>query len=283
MSDPGPRPVQHRIIRRREAVIGAAAPPPVEAPRGVHRLPATPRRKRRALRPWATLGVIALTVMALAGGGLYWVLNSGLFEVNTIEVAGTAYASPADIAAAAALGGENLVTADLNEALGRVLALPLVQGAEIERAWPHGVRITVYEREAWGTWQQGGVGYTIDRTGVVLGVTIPAPADGPVIRSSEAGSRIPGDRVDAGAVEAAAQIYSDLPARMGVKVVEVAFLAGLGVQVQTADGDVALLGDGADMEYKLSAWAAMAKEAHRQGVNYRAVDLRFGDRPVLVQ
>lgn len=233
--------------------------------------------------PWATLGAIALTVMALAGGGLYWVLNSGLFEVNTIEVAGTAYASPADIAAAAALGGENLITTDLNEALGRVLALPLVQGAEIERAWPHGVRITVYEREAWGTWQQGGVGYTIDRTGVVMGVTIPAPADGPVIRSSEAGSRIPGDRVDAGAVEAAAQIYSDLPARMGVRVVEVAFLAGLGVQVQTADGEVALLGDGADMEYKLSAWAAMAKEADRQGINYRAVDLRFGDRPVLVQ
>ena len=283
MSEPGPRPGQHRIIRRREPVIGAAAPPPVEAPRGVHRLPDTPRRTRHALRPLMTLGIIAVTVMAAAGGGLYWLLNSAMFEVNTIEVAGTAYASPSDVAAAAALGGENLLTVDLNGALGRVLALPLVQGAEIERTWPHGIRITVYEREAWGTWQQGGVGYTIDRTGVVLGITIPAPADGPVIRSSESGTRIPGDRVDAGAVEAAALIYSDLPSRMGVKVAEVAFLAGMGVQVQTADGEVALLGDGADMEYKLSAWAAMAREADRRGISYRAVDLRFGDRPVLVQ
>ena len=283
MSEPGPRPGQHRIIRRREPVIGAAAPPTAEAQRGVHRLPETPRRRRHALRPLVTLGIIAATVMTAAGGGLYWLLNSDMFNVNTIEVAGTAYASPSDIAAAAELGGENLLTVDLNGALERVLALPLVQGAEIERTWPHGVRITVYERQPWGTWEQGGVGYTIDRSGVVLGITIPAPPDGPVIRSSESGTRIPGDRVDGRAVEAAALIYSDLPTRMGVKVTEVAFLAGMGVQVETADGEVALLGDGTDMEYKLSAWAAMALEADRRGISYRAVDLRFGDRPVLVQ
>lgn len=283
MSESGPRPGQHRIIRRREPVIGAAPPAVVEPARGVHRLPDRPRKKRHAVKPLATLGVIAFVVMAAAGGSIYWLLNSSMFEVTTIEVAGTAYTSPADVAAAAALGGENLLTVDLDEALGRVLALPLVQGAEIERAWPHGVRITVYEREAWGTWQQGGTGYTIDRNGVVLGITIPAPAGGPVIRSSEAGTRLPGDRVDADAVAAAALIYSDLPARMGVTVAEVAFLAGMGVQVQTTDGEVALLGDGSDMEYKLSAWAAMAREADRRGINYRAVDLRFGDRPVLVQ
>lgn len=284
MSEHGARGGQRRIVRRREPVIGAAAPPPAPEPaRGVQRLPAKPRRKHGAWRPLLTLGAIAILVMAAAGGGLYWMLNSQTFRIDTIEVAGTAFASPADVAAAAGLGGENLATADLNGALDRVLALPLVQGAEIERQWPHGIRITVYERQPWASWVQGGVSYTIDRDGVVMGTAIPAPADGPVIRSSEPGSRLPGDRVDGGAVRAAAAIYSDLPGRMGVEVSEVAFLAGSGVQVRTKDGELALLGDGSDLEYKLSAWAAMAREADARGIRYSAVDLRFGDRPVLVQ
>jgi hypothetical protein len=116
-----------------------------------------------------------------------------------------------------------------------------------------------------------------------MGTTIAPPPGAPVIRSSEQGSRIQGERVDIHAVQAAARIWSDLPARLGVEVTEVAFLAGMGVQVTTSDGQVALLGDASGVDYKLAAWAAISDEALRQGIVYRVIDLRFGNRPVLVQ
>jgi hypothetical protein len=51
--------------------------------------------------------------------------------------------------------------------------------------------------------------------------------------------------------------------------------------VTTADGQTALFGDSSSIAYKLAVWAAMAKQAQVQKINYTTVDLRFGDHPVL--
>ena len=72
-----------------------------------------------------------------------------------------------------------------------------------------------------------------------------------------------------------------MPRQLGTTVKEVAFLAGKGVQVTTADGQSALFGDSSSVAYKLSVWAAMAKQAQERGINYTTIDLRFGNRPVM--
>ena len=159
-------------------------------------------------------------------------------------------------------------------------ALPLVKSASVERAWPHTLTITVREREPWGIWEQSGVQYTIDRDGVVLGL-FQAPEGAPIIKSAEQGGRRQGDRVDYQAVEAAVQIYGELPGALGVGVAEVAFLAGKGVQVTTSDSRTALFGDSSSISYKLAVWGATQKQAHAQGIEYTTIDLRFGNRPVL--
>jgi cell division protein FtsQ len=175
-----------------------------------------------------------------------------------------------------------MFTADLAGALDRIRAYPLVSAAQIERSWPSTIHIRIAERQPWGTWQQQGVKYTIDRDGVVLGTTIPAPTGSPVIQSSEQGSRIQGDHVDVQAIQATAEIYQELPQQLGTQVAEVAFLAGKGVKVTTTDGRSALFGDSSGIAYKIAAWAAMAKEADREGISYSAIDLRAGNRPVLI-
>jgi len=114
----------------------------------------------------------------------------------------------------------------------------------------------------------------------VLGTTPPAEGS-PIIRASGTTSLRQGDRVDYQAVDAAAEIYELLPRQLGTTVTEVAFLPGKGVQVITADGQSALLGDSSSIAYKLSVWAAMAQQARVQGINYSTIDLRFGNRPVL--
>jgi hypothetical protein len=62
---------------------------------------------------------------------------------------------------------------------------------------------------------------------------------------------------------------------------EVRFLGSKGVQVTTADGQSALLGDSSSIAYKLAVWAAVSTQAARQGINYTSIDLRYGNRPVL--
>lgn len=272
------------IVRRRREVVGERQPRTIiTRERGVverqrqaaHRAVRRPRIGRR-------LKFIAGAVVAVGalGAGTWWAFESPVLRVQDIEVTGTSQL-PADlVASAAGLDGQSMFTADLAAAQQSIARMPLVASVHVERSWPNTVKVQVTERQPWGTWQQGGVAYTIDRQGVVLGI---GGADTPaaVIKSSEPGSRVQGDRVDYQAVDSAAEIVAKLPQVLGTTVTEVAFVAGKGVQVTTADGQVAMLGDSSSIAYKLATWAAMAKEARAQRINYTTIDLRFGNRPVL--
>jgi cell division protein FtsQ len=173
--------------------------------------------------------------------------------------------------------GQSIFTADLATARSSSTACPS-SPLNINASGP--TRCDRGEEAGPGTWEQGGVRYTIDREGVVLG-TLPPPDGSPVIRSSEPGSRLQGDRVDYQAVDAAAEIYERLPRQLGTTVKEVAFVAGKGVQVTTANGEVALFGDSSSIAYKLAVWAALSQQARTRGISYTTVDLRYGNRPVL--
>ena len=206
--------------------------------------------------------------------------NSPFFKISEVEVIGTERISAASVIETTGILGESMFDADLAAAQRELYKEPLVYGVRIERDWPHTIRITIEERRPWGTWEQSSVEYTIDREGVVLGVG-PAPEGSPVIRSSEPGNRVQGDRVDYQAVDAAAELYEKLPRQLGTTVAEVAFIQGKGVQVTTTNGLTALFGDSSAISYKLSVWAALAAEAQARRINYTTIDLRYGNRPVL--
>ena len=283
-----PRNWPRMIVRRNTPVIGEHRPktivrrtpgrgvePPgggrMDPPRGSW-FPDIPKR-------WIALAATLTILVGLAGGGV-WLYQSPFFKVTRIQVQGNHTVPTDTVLSAADVLGQSMFTADLASAQKALYALPLVSSVRIVRAWPHTVKITVQERQPWGTWRQGGVDYTIDREGVVLGMN-PAPPGSPVIVSSELGSHIQGDRVDYQAVAAAAEIYQKLPAVLGTTVTEVAFVPGKGVQVTTANHQTALLGDSSSISYKLAVWAAVVSAAQKQKLTYHTIDLRYGNRPVL--
>lgn len=263
----------HMIVKRQRGVVGGGP----KGPRGPRfRMPRLGWRPSRGLL-WAagTFGVLALV-----GYGAWWTWTSPFFKVSNVEVVGNQRIAAGTVVEAAGLLGQSMFDADLASAQENLYRQPLVNSVRIERDWPHTVRVVIEERKPWGTWEQSGVQYTIDREGVVLGIG-PAPSGSPVIKSSELGNRITGDRVDYQAVDAAAEIYEKLPRQLGTTVAEVAFITGKGVQVTTTNNQTALLGDSSSIAYKLSVWAALAQEAQVRRINYTTIDLRYGNRPVL--
>ncbi len=262
---------KHMIIRRRTGLRGQ---PPAGRGGG-----GRPARNFHFGRAWLVGAAVAVGFGFVLGGAV-WLWQSPFFQVNDVQVQGTERISADTIVQRSGLLGQQMFTADLATAQEELYFLPLVSSVRIERKWPDTVRIVVVERQPWGIWEQAGVRYTIDREGVVLGA-IPPPGDVPVIRGSERTSLLQGDRVSYQAVDAAAEIYDRLPRQLGTTVTEVAYVAGKGVQVTTADGQVALLGDSSSIAYKLATWAAMSQQARTRGISYTTIDLRFGNRPVL--
>jgi len=259
----------HAIVKRtRPGVV--MAPTVDEAPRS--RSLAIPRR-------WLWGPIAVVTLVALGYGG-WWLWESPALRVNHVRVSGNQRTSTDEILRATGLLGQSMFTADLADAQEVLYSFPLIASIEVERDWPNTVRITVEERSAWGTWEQDGVRYTIDRDGVVLGSEAP-DTGAPHIKTADLGALRVGDHVNYQAVDAAAEIYEKLPRQLGTTVTEIAYLPGKGVQVTTANGQQALLGDSSSIAYKLAVWAALSTEARNQGISYTTIDLRYGNRPVL--
>lgn len=262
-----------RIVRRSQrGVMPPGGPPSGDGRRFRPRLPRIPRR-------WVWGTIAGLSVLAMITTTA-WLYQSPIFEISHVNVEGNERISTVAIVDRANLFGESMFTADLAAAQGRLYGLPLVNSVRVERQWPNTIRIIIEERQAWGTWEQAGTTYTIDRDGYVLG-TIPPEAGAPAIRSEAGGPLHQGDRVDYQAVEAAAEIYDRLPRQLGTQVREVAYLQGKGVQVTTVNGQTALFGDSSSIAYKLSVWAAIEFAARAEGLEYTFVDLRYGNRPVV--
>ncbi len=268
------------IVRRNRPAVGEKRPRMIV--RRVRRVPPPeePRRPWFSTR-WLTAGLALVLVGMLVYAGI-WLWRSPVFEVAHVEVEGNQRVSTDTIVDRANLFGQRMFTADIGAAQARVYGIPLVSAVKVERRWPDRIRIVVEERRPWGTWEQAGITYTIDREGYVLG-TLPPPAGLPAIRSAGIAALTQGERVDYHAVDAAAEIYEQLPRQLGTTVSEVAYLEGQGVQVTTADGRTALLGDSSSIAYKLAVWAALAAEARQRGINYTSIDLRYGNRPVVRQ
>jgi cell division protein FtsQ len=267
-------------VQASRAIVRRSQPPVVGARHaGQRRSLRVPRISLRSGRHYLRAAAAGIAIGAFAYGS--WLLyQSPAFRVNHVAVEGNERTATDDIVRMSELLGESMFTADLADAQKVLYSFPLVSSIKVERDWPNTVRIVVEERQAWGTWEQAGVRYTIDRDGVVLG-TQPPPEGLPHIRAAEQTTLAVGDRVSYQAVNGAAEIYEKLPRQLGTTVSEVAYLAGTGVQVTTASGQSALFGDGSSIAYKLSVWAALAAEAENRGISYATIDLRYGNRPVL--
>lgn len=151
-----------------------------------------PRVLRRPVRAFAALASGRVTIRPhvgsvaafafLAATGLYGMklgdhtafvtqaLTSGVgFALEDVQVSGNVETSDIDILQELGLDGSTSVVAiDAHEARAKLIELPWVADAHVEKIYPRGLRVHLVERKAAGIWQHGDALSLIDARGDVI-------------------------------------------------------------------------------------------------------------------
>lgn len=149
------------------------------------------KRPRSAMERYLTLAGMVLGGAAALGGAVYWVVASGWgtylaegvsdrliaasadagYRIEQLEVEGRGETDKQQVMLAlGALKGDPIFALDLEEARQRLLTLPWVTGAAIERRLPDTLHVVLDEAEPLALWQRQGGFHLVSRTGQVLAI-----------------------------------------------------------------------------------------------------------------
>ena len=248
------------------------------------------RLEERTGLPARFFGPLVVAGVALCAGG---VLFSPLLSLHRVEVRRAGAAEPRIREAAGLHSGVPLVSLDMANIYHRIIALPEVSAAKVERKWPRGVKITVVTRTpvialddagrialvaSDGTVLRDGVldfsGPTKTKTVTDDGVVYPAISVGPV---PQIGGEV------AGSAKRAVELASALDPDLRDRLVTITMVGNdLSASLSSA-GKVRNLsvqfGDSNELMLKTRALGALL--AAGSASNVIAIDLTVPDAPVL--
>lgn len=147
------------------------------------------KRPQPAWLRWAIRFGIGFGACAVLGGGMMWGLQSGWLQrqwaavadaaleatadaglsLQTVEVHGRSETRQADIVGAlGAPRGAPLLALDIDAMRERLIALPWIVSADIERRYPDRLLVTVAEAEPMALWQRNQKLFLVSRAGKVI-------------------------------------------------------------------------------------------------------------------
>jgi len=248
----------------------------------------TSRRLRaRRLARWRRVALVALvaaTVLGTEGAVLRWLLTSPRFAVTTVEVRGAGRLQEERVREVAGVApGTNVFRVDTAAAAERLQQLPEVRHADVTRALPARVVISIEERRPF-TLVHAGRLHWIDEDGVAFGAERRAvPTDAPIItgltpeevaamRSAPSAKA----RVAIGLIRAIRHAH---PSLLG-EISEIDVGGGEGPVLYTLDGVEVRLGVD-DWDGRLARLEGVLGQLAATGQAVNSIDLRFRDQVVL--
>lgn len=186
---------------------------------------------------WRYAVALALLV-TLIGGGVWLVCFSSMLSVKKVDVEGNDLLSDQRVLKIAAVPeGDQLAFVDLADAARRLETLSEVKDADVTRAWPDGVLITVTERTAVAVVELAGKLRGLDADGIVFREYKSVPKGMPRVR--------PTTSTGTDALKEAAAVVSALPDDLSGRVDH--------VEVQTIDQITLVLRDGREVRWGSAA------------------------------
>lgn len=251
----------------------AKAPPPVA-------LPVAPKTAWRLIvGSIAGLGATAALVWAVAAGlprqatlGIATASSEAGFVVRQVEIEGATHQPKLSIYREVLEGGsDSMLLADLGAMRERLVALPWVKDASIQRRWPDRLHIRIEERVPAAVWQHKGRLRLIDAEGAVL----PAPdlsqfAALPLLVGEDARLQAPGLlRIVALQPELAGQMEAAL------------WVGQRRWDIRMKSGETISLPEGPAAEAAFLRFADLNRETPLLGRGFARFDLRLPDKMVV--
>jgi cell division protein FtsQ len=175
--------------------------------------------RRRALRRTEgrrRLAVLAGAVAMLLLPAGYWGLeHSSVFSVSQVTVSGASPRLDARVQTlvAADVAGKSLLQVNASALAGRLEALPDVRLARVDRAFPHGVDVSIVMERAAAFVRAGDARYVISADGRVLRTVIRAPAHLPRIVLPTGAVVVTGHTVSSATMQSALSVLAGVPDR----------------------------------------------------------------------
>ncbi len=259
------------MVARRLALAAARAQP-------IRPALALPRLRFPLGRTLVGVGVV-VGVLSL---GYLAARSTSIFALQSVAVSGARGAAEADVRAALRpLDGESLVTVDTDTVERQLSALPSVRAAQVDRAFPHGLRVVVIPERPVAVLRSGRAAWVLAGSGRVIRNT-----------DSNTNRRLPRIWLAAGAVfdpgatlaiptaSKALRAIASLPARFPVQV-RTARATGDSVVLALSIGMEVRLGSADDLGAKLAAAAAVLRGLSvSERAEFDYLDVSLPERPV---
>lgn len=287
------------LLRQRHGTVapasrvhtGAAAPRTVWEPRQRKAVPRAHRRIRleepgvEVQLPAVSLSVsprgMALTIAAIAGGILLFLLTSPMFLASVPVVQGTNYIPADAVITASGVEGTNLFLVSPLEVNREVTSrIPGVRQVSAIVGFSGEVELEVVERAPILFWAQGGAEYWVDADGVIYPVTKPMEGlvrvevrdEGPELAMDGAGD------VDPGIVINALELAVSLPASS-----RIVFDMQHGLGMLDPAGMAVYFGTSGQIEQKMEIYRRLSQRFVATGVQPSLVDVRNIWQPFYVR
>ncbi|HEV2582313.1 MAG TPA: FtsQ-type POTRA domain-containing protein, partial [Ktedonobacteraceae bacterium] len=160
-----------RTGQRRFDQTGIAAPEGLtRAPRSLPpmRTPIPPRSSRTRKRGWLRRFLGFFSVLVLAIAAISFALFSPNFRVRGVAVMGTTNPTLIHEIGQMNMVGQNIFLLNVASLTDQIDALPPIEAADVQKAWPDQLVITVVERLPVILWQTPQQTYSVDSHGVVI-------------------------------------------------------------------------------------------------------------------
>jgi cell division protein FtsQ len=240
-------------------------------PRIRERLIAVRRQAGRRRLRWL---IVALSLIAAIGLS-YLVVTSPILDVDHVRVGGAQHVTAEQVRAAAHIGSDDALLFVNAGAIARRVeeALPWVERATVERAFPGTVRITVHEYAPTAFVRAGNALVLLAADGRAIARVATAPAGAVEVRGIR---RAPNTGEYLAPMEAS-NIVPRLPRALAERVRAVD-VGGGALSLQLAAGGTIRLGNANELDAK--AQAALAVLAHLADASFNYIDVSTPQRPV---
>jgi len=240
----------------------------------------SPPRRRRGVRPGNLILLIEfvqsgrIISLGLVLVVLYYAIQmlwSGMYVVQTVNVAGAVTMSRQRVSELAAVNGMPIWSVDPDAIRARLLANPYVTSAAVQVQLPDAVLITITEQKSEIRWKSGQWYLIVNGEGELLGIDSAVVLTDTIVINDDSGKKLKaGDTVDSKVIALARDMALRLPADAGVVIARLGWDPRRGMHVRTSTGELVLFGRSDRLDEKI----AILKQLRAQKAEFAFADLR---------